>query len=145
MLARDAERLPAGYQDAYIGAGFQHLPGECGAVLEQMFAVVEHKQCLFRCEMARDRAGEILVGNLPNVEDGCRELRHEDRFGQRGEVDPPGTVNETTCQVPRHPEGEASLATSTCPRERDEPVAREQRPDGGCLPAAPDEAGGLQR
>lgn len=85
MLTGHTERLPAGCQDPDSAAAVQHLGGELGAAVEDMLAVVEHKQYVLVPQMLQHTGGDRLrraQAELEAIRYGLRHVRAMPSFGQ---------------------------------------------------------------
>jgi len=127
-LAGDAERLPAGGQDAQFGGPQQQVFGELGDVVHEVLAVVQHQQH----GAGRDSGDQSLggvQGVLPGAVLGAQHQlaaahrgehggRQGSGVGKRRELGEPDRVRaERGDRLP----GQAGLAGPARPGERDQP------------------------
>ena len=94
-----------------------------------MFTVIQHQQTLLTSQVV-DHLGEWGRrggrGEAQRLEQG---LRHQMRFGQRREVDPPGALFKGVGQFPSNGNGKPSFTATASASQRDQPVIGQQPAD----------------
>ena len=91
MLPFRAQGLAAGRQDLHARRAAQHLGRQGGGSLDEVLAVIEHKQHLLALQ-CRDRAVDRVAGADLQAEPGGECARHQTRVEQRRQIDEAGAV-----------------------------------------------------
>lgn len=145
LLARDAERLPAGGEDPQAGKGAQQPVCEHGAILEEVLAVVEHDEHPPIRQVLDEHIDRRLGRGDPDAVGVGERLTDQRGLVHIGELDEAHPAGEGPPYVEGDPEGEAGLPHPSHAGDGDQPGDREQTPGLGGLPPPPDEARHLGR
>ena len=129
MLARDAQRLLAGDEDAHLGRRAQQILGKLAHAAGQVLAVVQHEQQALVVQVIRQRLGQRAAGRLAYVQRVRDGLRDERLIRHRLQVDPPGAIGERGQQIGCDAEREARLAHPAGAGERDQAVGSQELAD----------------
>ncbi len=139
LLARDAQRFPAGRDDGELRRGTEQRVGEVRAGAHHVLAVVEDEQEPARLHVRAQRLRQRLAGLLAHAEGLGGHVGHEQGIADRGEVEEPDAVGirveRVGCDLQRQPR----LAEAAHAQQREEPRLAEQRGGLGKLPLASDE------
>ena len=142
-LTGDAQRLPAGGQEAQLGTGAQQGVSQPGAGIGEVLAVIEHQQQTPELQRVSERRRQRPAGGLTHAQGGSHRPGHEGGVGNGGQVDQPHAVWAVRQQAGRDPQRQPGLADAPGAAERHQAMLGQERPHGGALVLAPDEAGEL--
>lgn len=132
-LARHAQRLPAGDKKTQARTHAQERIGDFCDHGDEMLAVVQNQQRRAGRERVAKGLDKRAAGFLPDTEDSRNRLGSERRVSQAGELDEPETVRKRW-RAPVHIRGsdrtgQARLAASTRPGQREQSGGAEQPDD----------------
>lgn len=144
VLARGAQRLPAGGQHPQARHRPQQRVGQLGAGLHQVLAAVQHDQ--------QPAPGQLLGQDVQGRPGGAvgqpQCLQHcvaeQQRVLHRGHLHQPGAVREGVGRPGRRAHRQPALAHPARPGHRHQPGGGQQPGQGGQLLLPPDETGHLR-
>jgi hypothetical protein len=139
-LALDAERLPAGDQHLEAARGSQEPVEEDGAGVDQVLAVVKHKEQPGVRQVIGEHADQPAAGEVPEAERGGHHRGHQGGVSQLTQLHESGPVGKRPLQLCGHPRGQPRLARPARPGQREKARALEQPPRLGDLPPPPHKA-----
>jgi len=135
-LARDAQRLAAGGENRDVWAEFEKGLTELRALVDEVLAVVEDKQCAAPCQPGRDNlGGRCAAGKL--------EVRHHGAadVGLGGELHPPRPVWPGITTTSRDLDREPGLAGASGAGKRHQARSSHERLQCAQVAVATDKAG----
>ncbi len=140
-LARGVEGLPAGRKHPQAGAGIEKCVHQSGHGLNEVLAVVHHKEHLPRAQGVLQRLEEWAAWLLAHPQNLGHRLRHQICLRERGEIHQVRPLRVGPHEVPGHLERQARLSTAARSREGKESRHGQQTLYLQRLDLAPYEAG----
>ncbi len=140
-LARDAERLAAGCQDAKARAGAEQRGAERRAGVEDVLTVVEQEQHVAVGEVPPQHISRRVPRRATNVEYTRRLRRDVFRVGDRGEIDKPDAIRPPARLTTTELDGRSGLAHPARAGQRHQPGSAQHVADGFEFRGAPDQPG----
>lgn len=141
LLPGDAQHVAAGRQHADTGRGPEQGVGQARAGVDEVLAVVQHKQQPPAADMAGDHVEGGAAGLVHQAQRGGHGMGQQLRVAQPGQLHDAHPVAERAGDrgggTQRHP----GLADAPGPRQRDQPRRGEQPPHLRDLGAPPDQGG----
>jgi hypothetical protein len=139
-LAGDAQRLAARGEDRQRRRRLQQLPGELGAGVHEMLAVVEDQQHAPAPRVSHQRLDHGTPGFLFHSQHRSDRLRDARGLREGRELDQPHAVGEERQHLAAHFQRKARLAGAADAGEGGEARGAERRREVRDLAFAPDEA-----
>jgi hypothetical protein len=140
-LARDAQRLSAGGEEAQPGRDGEGAGGEGGAGLDEVLAVVQHEEERARAQVGQQVRRRIGARGEPEGQGLRHRLGDERGLGDAGQLDQPDAVGEARGQIGGDGEGQAGLAAAAHAGHGDQRGSGERLGERGALALAPDQRG----